>query len=283
MKSVVITGVSSGIGQGAATVLTRAGYRVFGSVRRQADADRLKQALGDGFTPLLFDVTDAEAVKAGAETVRQALAGEPLFGLVNNAGVAVAGPLLELPLDEVRRQLEVNLIGVVASLQAFAPLLWGNVKAGEKPGRIVNITSVGGRTALPFVAPYAASKFGLEGLTESLRRELVPLGVEVIAIAPGLVATEMTAKGAETDLAPYAGTPYAAALARLQAFMSPGLRPALTPERLGEAILHALTTPRPKVRYTVAPNPLQTLLIESLPKRTVDNLLGGQLGLRRPD
>jgi NAD(P)-dependent dehydrogenase (short-subunit alcohol dehydrogenase family) len=280
MKSIVITGVSSGIGQGAARVLAAAGYRVFGSVRRQADADRLKQELGERFTPLVFDVTDAAAVKAGADSVRRALAGETLFGLVNNAGVAVAGPVLETPLDELRRQLEVNLVGVVATLQAFAPLLWQGVGAGERPGRIVNITSVGGKTALPFLGPYVASKFALEGLTESLRREMMLFAVPVIAIAPGMVSTEMTVKGAEYDLTPYAGTPYAAALAKVQAFMSPGGQAALTPERLGQAILHALTTGRPRVRYTVAPNPAQTFLIEHLPKRMVDAMLGGMLGLK---
>ena len=280
MKSVVITGVSSGIGQGAARVLVGQGYRVFGSVRRQADADRLKQELGERFTPLIFDVTDTPAVKAAAELVRAALAGAPLFGLVKNAGVAVAGPVLETPLDELRRQLEVNLVGVVATLQAFAPMLWQGVKAGEAPGRIVNITSVGGKTAVPFLGPYVASKFALEGLTESLRREMLLFAVPVIAIAPGFVATEMTVKGAEYDLTPYAATPYAAALARVQAFMSPGGQAALTPEQLGRAILRALTTPRPAVRYTVAPNPMQTFLIEHLPKRMVDTMLGGMLGLK---
>jgi hypothetical protein len=280
MKSVVITGVSSGIGQGAARVLVGEGYRVFGSVRRQADADRLRQELGERYVPLIFDVTDTQAVKAGAETVRTALAGEPLYGLVNNAGVAVAGPLLELPLEELRRQLEVNLVGVVGCLQAFAPMLWQGVKAGERPGRIVNITSVGGKTALPFLSPYVASKFALEGLTESLRREMLMFGVEVIAIAPGFVSTEMTVKGAETDLTPYAHTPYAAALEKVRAFMTPGERGALTPERLGRAILEALTAPRPKVRYTVSPNPLQTFLVEHLPKRLVDTMLAGQLGLK---
>jgi NAD(P)-dependent dehydrogenase (short-subunit alcohol dehydrogenase family) len=282
MKSVVITGVSSGIGQGAAAVLTKAGYRVFGSVRRQADADRLKQALSAPFTPLIFDVTDEAAVRAGAEVVRAALAGEPLFGLVNNAGIAVAGPLLELPLDEFRRQLEVNLVGVVASLQAFAPLLWQGVGPGEKPGRIVNITSVGGKTALPFLSAYAASKFALEGLTESLRREMMLFGVDVIAIAPGLVATEMTAKGAELDLTPYAGARYETALAKLQSFMTPGARAAFPPERLGQAILHALTTPRPRTRYTVSPTPLQHVLTETLPKRMVDAMFAGMLGLKQP-
>lgn len=279
MKSVVITGVSSGIGQGAAKVLSEAGVQVFGAVRRQADADRLKQALGERFTPLLFDVTDAPAIKAAAETVGAALGGEPLFGLVNNAGVAVAGPLMELPLDEIRHQMEVNLIGVVAVTQAFGPLLWAGRERGAKPGRIVNITSVGGKTALPFMAPYCASKFALEGLTESLRREMLLFGVEVIAIAPGMVQTEMTAKGAETDLTPYEGGPYAGALAKIRAFMTPGSRPTLKPEDLGRAIQEALTAPRPKVRYTIAPDPVQTFLMEHLPKRVIDRMVGRQLGL----
>jgi NAD(P)-dependent dehydrogenase (short-subunit alcohol dehydrogenase family) len=282
MRSVVITGVSSGIGLGAARVLAGDGYRVFGSVRRQADADRVRQELGEAFAPLIFDVTDTEAVRRAADEVRTALGGEPLFGLVNNAGVAVAGPVLSMPLDELRRQLEVNLVGVAATLQAFAPLLWQGVKTGERPGRIVNITSVGGRTALPFLGAYAASKFGLEGLTESLRREMILFGVDVIAIAPGMVSTEMTVKGAQTDIEPYKDTPYASAIEKLRSFMTPSARAALTPEQLGRAILTALTTPRPKVRYTVAPDPAQILLIETLPKRWVDRLLGGQLGLRRP-
>jgi NAD(P)-dependent dehydrogenase (short-subunit alcohol dehydrogenase family) len=280
MKSVVITGVSSGIGLGAARVLVGEGYRVFGSVRRQVDAERVRQELGEAFTPLLFDVTDTGAVKAAGDQVREALAGESLFGLVNNAGVAVAGPLLQLPLDELRRQLEVNLVGVMACVQIFAPLLFETVKAPEMPGRIVNITSVGGRNGMPFIGPYAASKFGLEGLSESLRREMMMFGVEVVVIAPGFVATEMTVKGAETDLTPYAGTPYAGPMERLRAFMTPGSRDALSPEQLGRAILHALTTPRPRVRYTVTRDRLQQFMIDTLPKRMVDGMIASRLGLR---
>jgi len=142
------------------------------------------------------------------------------------------------------------------------------------------VSSVGGKTALPFLSPYVASKFALEGVSESLRREMLMFGVEVIVIAPGFVSTEMTVKGAGYDLSRYDGTPYAAALARVRSFMTPGEGAALSPERLGRAILHALTTPRPAVRYTVAPNPLQTFLIEHLPKRMVDAMIGGQLGLK---
>lgn len=279
MQSVVITGVSSGIGLGAARVLTRKGYRVFGSVRRADDAERVGQDLGERFTPLLFDVTDGPAIEAAAGQVRSSLGDEPLFGLVNNAGVAVAGPLLDLPLDELRRQMEVNLVGVVAVTKAFGPLLWTGRERGAPPGRLVNITSVGGKTALPFMAPYCASKFALEGLTESLRRELMLFGVKAVAIAPGMVATEMTRQGAETDLTPYRGSPYELALERLRAFMTPGGRATLTPERLGEAVLTALTAPNPKARYTISPSPLQTFLIENLPKSMTDRMIGRQLGL----
>lgn len=194
MRSVVITGTSTGIGWGTAKVLIGNGFRVFGSVRKVTDAERLAAEFGPNFVPLVFDVTDEAAVKAAADQVRAALAGEKLFGLVNNAGVAVAGPLLELPIKEFRRQIEINLIGVVITTQAFAPLLGVDRKLTGSSGRIVNIGSVGGRNAVPFLSPYNASKFAMEGLSESLRRELLPFGVDVIVIGPGAVATPIWAR-----------------------------------------------------------------------------------------
>ena len=190
MKSIVITGVSTGIGWGAAKVAIQKGFRVFGSVRKAADAQRLSAEFGPNFTPLIFDVTDEAAVAAAARQVREALGGETLFGLVNNAGVAVAGPLLHLPIAEFRQQIEINLTGAVIVTQAFAPLLGADKDLKGPPGRIVNISSVGGRNATPFMAPYNASKFALEGLSESLRRELMLFGIEVIVVAPG--ATTIT-------------------------------------------------------------------------------------------
>jgi NAD(P)-dependent dehydrogenase (short-subunit alcohol dehydrogenase family) len=163
MRSVVITGTSTGIGWGAAKVLLGQGFRVFGSLRKPADAQRLKSEFGDNFVPLLFDVTDEAAIYAAAGEVRTALAGETLAGLVNNAGISVPGPLLELPIEDFRRQIEVNVSGVVMVTQAFAPLLGTDRQLNGKPGRIVNISSVGGLTATPFLAPYNASKFALEG------------------------------------------------------------------------------------------------------------------------
>src|SRR3990167_3905672 len=223
--SVVVTGVSTGIGWGTVKVLVARGFHVFGSVRKPSDGERLKAEFGDAFTPLLFDVTDEAAVRAGARQVEAALGGKTLAGLVNNAGIAVAGPLL------------------------------GAENPPRKdPGRIVNISSVGGRTATPFMAPYCASKFAVEGLSESLRRELLPYGVDVIIVAPGAVATPIWSKAEEQDITPYANTVYAGPLARLLAYMQGLGKSGLPPERIGGAIHAALTTPRPKVRSTVSPH-----------------------------
>jgi NAD(P)-dependent dehydrogenase (short-subunit alcohol dehydrogenase family) len=279
MKSVVVTGVSTGIGWGITKVLTGQGFRVFGSVRKQADADRLRQEFGDRFVPLIFDVTDEAAVRAASAKVSEALGGETLAGLVNNAGVAVAGPLLHLPIAEFRQQIEVNLTGVVAVTQAFAPLMSPGAERKGPPGRIVNISSVGGRNATPFVGPYSASKFALEGLSEALRRELLLLGIDVIVVAPGAVATPIWGKAKDEDIEPYRGTAFFPALQKVQAYMQGLGKTGLPPEVIGEAVAKALTTARPKVRYTVTPTPFQTFLTANLPRRTVDRMLGGRLGL----
>ena len=283
LRSVVVTGASTGIGHGAAKVLIDRGFRVFGSVRKQADADRLTRELGPHFTALLFDVTDERAVHASAAQVRQSLGDEPLFGLVNNAGIAVPGPLLYLTIDEFRHQLEVNVTGQLIVTQAFAPLLAAGRgqpgSASAPPGRILMITSVGGRNASPFIGPYNASKFALEGLSESLRRELILLGIDVIVIAPGAVATPIWDKADTLDVGRYAGTPYAAPLARVKSFMLEHGRKGLTEEAIGIAIHKALTIARPRTRYVVAPDRLFNALLHSLPKRTVDRLIARRFGL----
>ena len=158
---------------------------MFGSVRKQADADRLSGEFGEHFMPLIFDVTDEAAVLAAARQVREALNGETLAGLVNNAGIAVAGPMLELSADEFRRQMDVNVIGPVIATQAFGPLLGSEASLKGPRGRVVMISSVAGRNGNPLTAPYSASKHALEGLSESLRRELMLFGIDVIIVAPG--------------------------------------------------------------------------------------------------
>jgi NAD(P)-dependent dehydrogenase (short-subunit alcohol dehydrogenase family) len=279
MQSVVVTGTSSGIGWGTAKVLIAHGFRVFGSVRKKTDAERLAAEFGPAFVPLVFDVTDEDAVGLAAARVGDALSGEKLFGLVNNAGIAVAGPLLELPLDDFRQQIDTNLTGVVITTKAFAPLLGTDRTLAGSPGRIVNISSVGGKNAMPFLSPYAASKFALEGLSEGLRRELLPFGIDVIVVAPGAVATPIWAKAEQIDIAPYLDTPYGAALERMRSFMLALGKQGLPPERIGEVVLRALTAARPCVRYTVTPHPLRDFLGRTLPKRLVDRFIGGQMGL----
>ncbi len=283
-RSVVVTGASTGIGWAVAKVLTQHGFHVFASVRKAADAERLVAALGEAVTPLIFDVTDEAAVREAALQVEAVLGGRTLAGLVNNAGIAVAGPLLHLPLAEWRHQLEVNLTGVVIATQAFAPLVGARKpstppSSTDKPGRIVNIGSVGGRNANPFMAPYCTTKFGLEGLSESLRRELLPFGVDVIVVAPGAVATPIWEKADEIDAAAYSGTVYAAPMDTLRAYMLALGKAGLPPERIGETVHTALTAARPKVRYTVTPQPGQFLLGQVLPKRLLDRIIGKRLGL----
>ncbi len=281
MKSVVVTGASTGIGWGCTKVLVSRGFHVFGSVRKQADADRLKAEFGERFTPLLFDVTDAAAVSRAAEQTAAAIGNATLAGLVNNAGIAVAGPLLYLDVDELRQQLEVNVTGQLIVAQGFAPLLGADSSRNGEPGRIVMITSVGGRNANPFTGPYNASKFALEGLSESLRRELMIFGIDVIVVAPGAVATPIWDKAEQIDTSRYANTPYAAALDRLKAYMLELGRKGFPPEKIGETVCRALTARKPKVRYTVTPDPIQTLMVNILPKRVVDRMIAGRLGLRR--
>ena len=194
MKQVVITGVSTGIGHASAKTLIEGGFRVFGSVRNRADADRLQQEFGEMFVPLLFDVTDEAAVQGEAAKVGEQLGTETLDGLVNNAGIEVAGPLPYLPTDQFRHQLEVNLVGPFIVTKAFLPLLGADPARNGKPGRVVNISSVSGKIAGPFSGAYAASKFGLEGFSESLRRELFLFGIDVIIIGPGAVVTPIWQK-----------------------------------------------------------------------------------------
>lgn len=282
MKSVVVTGVSTGIGNAAARVLAKKGFRVFGSVRKEDDAAALKKDLGESFVPLVFDVTDEAGIARAASQVREALKGEKLAGLVNNAGIAVSGPLIDLDPDEFRKQMEVNVTGPFLVTQAFAPLLGTDRALKGEPGRIVNISSVAGIRAMPFLGPYAASKFALEGFSEALRRELMMFGIDVVVIGPGPVKTAIWDKAEEIDISRYANSPYRPILENFQkVFVGQG-RDGLPAERLGELILTALTTPNPKVRYSAVKGRLaEKLVMNFASKRTLDRMIAGMLGLKR--
>jgi NAD(P)-dependent dehydrogenase (short-subunit alcohol dehydrogenase family) len=280
MKSVVITGASTGIGWATAKLLLDKGFRVFGSVRKPADADRLRGELGTNFVPLLFDVTDEPAVLAAAREVRAALDGETLTGLVNNAGIAVPGPVLELSADEFRRQMDVNVIGPIISTQAFGPLLGVEASLKGPKGRIVMISSVAGKNGNPLTPAYAASKHAIEGLSESLRRELMLFGIDVVIVAPGPVKTPIWSKGQqEFDMGKYENSPYLPSMQKVTAYMQHLDSIGLPPERIAEVVHDALTLPKPKVRYQVAPDPMRHLITNVLPKRMVDKIIAKRVGL----
>lgn len=280
MKSVVITGVSTGIGEATAKLLAARGFKVYGSVRKSEDGERLKREIGESFEPLLFDVIDEAAVKAAADKVRADLNGQTLAGLVNNAGISVPGPSLMVPVEKWRHQLEVNIIGPVIVMQAFAPLLGTDLSQKGESGKIVNISSVAGKRAFPFQGPYAASKHGLEAVSESLRRELMLYGVDVIIVGPGPIKTAIWAKGAKADFSAYEGTPYLAPLKKLRDIMQAGGMKGLPPEDVAGLIHHALTSAQVWPRYTIAPGKFKRWLLSKLPLRVFDRIIANQIGLK---
>jgi NAD(P)-dependent dehydrogenase (short-subunit alcohol dehydrogenase family) len=278
-QSVVITGVSTGIGWATAKVLLGKEFRVFGTVRKQADADRLSAEFGKDFVPLLADVTNEEAVREAATVVGKMLEGERLAGLVNNAGIVVGGPFLHLESSEMRRQMEVNLIGPFMVTQSFAPLLGSDPGRTGKPGRIVQISSVSGAFGVPFVGAYVASKYALEGMSESLRRELMLYGIDVIVVGPGAVVTPIWEKSG-MDLSRFGATDYGPILERFQAFFEVEGKKGLAAKELGNVIHHALTASKPKVRYAAVAQRFKNWTVPMhLPKRVVDRAIGKQFGL----
>jgi NAD(P)-dependent dehydrogenase (short-subunit alcohol dehydrogenase family) len=279
MRSIVITGVSSGIGYGAAKEFARNGYRVFGSVRREEDAERLGAELGAGFVPLLFDVTDREAVLGAAERVGEVLGGSGLAGLVNNAGTAIGGPLMLQPLDEVRRHFEINVVGMISVTQAFLPLLGARKPRRREPGRILNMSSVGGKIASPFIGAYAGTKHAVEGISDSLRRELLPYGIDVIVIEPGAVRTEIWDKGA-VGAKRYDDTDYAEPLARFGEYAQGLAKNGYTPEQFGRFVREVFEKRRPRTRYAISPRKLTGFTLPRLlPDRWLDRLIARTVGL----
>lgn len=250
-KSVVITGASTGIGAACALHLDKLGLRVFAGVRRQADAEALKSKASSRLVAIALDVADSLSVSTAASAVAGAVGDAGLDGLVNNAGVVVTGPVEFLPLPELRRQLEINVVGQVAVTQAFLPL----IRAAR--GRIVNMGSIAGRLATPFSSAYGASKFALEALTDALRLELAPWGISVSIIEPGAVATPIWEKGMKNGAAMLAAAPpealvlYAEALEAFKRTSEHAAKNAIDPMDVARAVEHALTAAKPKTRYVV--------------------------------
>lgn len=281
MKTVVITGASTGIGRAAAEYLAAQGWKVFAGVRKHSDGEPLKQA-SENITPLILDVAKPDQVKAGVATVKKALDGKRLDGLVNNAGIALMGPLALQPIEEIEQHFDVNVLGLMRSTQAFLPLLGMDETLTGPPGRIVNITSVGGRLSSPFLGAYAATKHAVEALTDSLRRELVVYGIDAIAIGPGSVKTPIWDKAEDMNRhAPYAGTVWEKPIEQFSDVMLKGGRDGLPPEEIAKVIETALSASKPKARYAPVPDKLTNWVIPTrLPKRWLDRIFWKRFGLK---
>ena len=270
-KAVLVTGASTGIGEATALRMRRAGWDVYAAARKDEDLERLR---GEGLTPLKLDITDPGSIAAAKAELDE----RGLHGLVNNAGVAVSGPMEFVPLDELRHQLEVNLVGQVAVIQAFMP----NIR--EAKGRIVNVSSIGGRFALPMVGPYAASKHALEAVSDSLRRELRPWGINVSIIEPGAVVTPIWDKGRETadrledQMGEQARARYGKLADRIRQETEKIPDRGVEPDEVAKAIEQALTAARPKLRYVVGRDAKTRLKIKALVRdRGMDALIARTL------
>jgi NAD(P)-dependent dehydrogenase (short-subunit alcohol dehydrogenase family) len=273
---ILITGAAKGIGRACALRLARAGHHVFAGVRDPAAGEMLQREAA-GITPIQLEVTDARQIAEAAAQIQEHTGTRGLYGLVNNAGIAVAGPLEFLPVEELRRQLEVNVVAQIAVTQAMLPLIR---RAG---GRIVNIGSIAGKSALPMVGPYAASKFALEALTDSLRVELMSSGIQVAIVEPGVIATPIWETSAATADRIMEGMPaqafeyYGKIIKGLKARVADAAKRGLPPEQVAAAVEHALFAARPKTRYLVGRDAKLRTMLQRLPDRVRDRLIHRQL------
>lgn len=272
-----MTGASKGIGEACAVRLVGAGFRVFAGVRSADDGGLLRDRLGPLLSPVVLDVTIPDQIAAAGNRIAEAVGEEGLAGLVNNAGIAVAGPLEYLPIEALRRQIEVNVIGQIAVTQAVLPAI------RRANGRIVFMSSISGRSALPFTGAYAASKFALEALADALRLELRPGGIEVSVVEPGVIATPIwhtsiaTAERIAEDVADGMQVRYGTILEKIRRRALRGVhgRP---PDAVARVVEHALTAARPRTRYLVGRDARIRLLIDRLlPTRARDALIARRL------
>jgi NAD(P)-dependent dehydrogenase (short-subunit alcohol dehydrogenase family) len=274
-QAVLVTGTGKGIGTAVTERLVELGYTVYAGVRQQADADRWRTH-SERVRPVLLDVTDATSIATATDVIRNTLRPQSLIGVVNNAGIAVAGPLEFLPIPELRRQLEVNVIGQIAVTQAVLPML------RESRGRVINIGSIAGRSALPLTGAYAASKFAMEALTDSLRVELMPWGINVSIIEPGVIATpiwDTSLQHADEILQKLPRTAidyYGELIAAVRRRAKRGVG-GLPPRVVADAVVHALTAKRPRTRYLIGKDARTRALFQRLPDRMRDRLIARQL------
>ncbi|MDA7763597.1 SDR family NAD(P)-dependent oxidoreductase [Pelagibacterales bacterium] len=280
MKSVVITGTSTGIGYQTSKTLIASGYRVFGSVRTNEDADRVAMELGKNFIPLVFDVTDEQAVKESVNKVSALLDNQTLAGLINNAGIAVFGAVQNLTAEEFKHQFDVNLLGVFHCTQAYMDLLGADKDRHGAPGKIINISSISGELAMPFMSAYNMSKFGLEGFSEALRRELMIFGIDVVVVAPGPIKTPIWTKVDKVGmLKRYDNSAYRKVSSKMVRFAEALEKKGVSSEVVAQRILTILTNSKSKTRYRIDAQWFQNALLSLLPKRTSDKMIAKQMSI----
>ena len=282
MDSVVITGVSSGIGLSVAQILCNSGYRVYGSVRKEKDAQILIDQYPKQFKPLIFDVRDEAAIKEASDFVKNDLSDKDrLVGLVNNSGIALGGPFKHLNTDIFRKQLEVNVLGVVSVTLNFLELL-GAYKGSKNQGKIIMISSVSGHRAYPYMSPYSASKFALEGMSDSLRRELMMYGIDVVLIEPGPVQSEIWNKAPKKDDNPFIGTDFEESLKTFYEEVIEKAQDPLPADIIGNAIKEIIENSNPKTRYVYTKNKFKEYTLPGiLPDRTLDRIMAKRLKIKK--
>jgi NAD(P)-dependent dehydrogenase (short-subunit alcohol dehydrogenase family) len=282
IRCVFVTGASTGIGYDTTRLLAARGWRVFAGIRREADGSRV-QALGPALVvPVRLDVTDATSIAAARAFIETAVGNAGLDGLVNNAGIAVVGPVETVPLEDWRRQFETNVFGAIGVTQAFLPLL----RRGR--GRVVMISSISGRVSYPLLGPYAASKYALEAVTDALRLELLPDGISVTLIEPGPIKTPVWEKSRAASqlltqsVAPDLAARYGPLREKLRTATERSVAAGLEPTAVSAAVERALTARRPRIRQVIGRNARLGLLLKLLPDRWSDRLIAASLGIK-PD
>lgn len=266
-KAVLITGASTGIGRDIAEKLALEGYKVYATVRKEKDQESLKE-VSENIIPVIMDVSKHETIVKAYEFVKSDLGSEKLYALINNAGIAVAGPLELIPIEELRKQFDVNYFGAIDTTQVFFDLL------DKDSAKIVNMSSVGGKVASPFLGPYSSSKFALEAFSDSLRREIIHTNIEVIVIEPGRIVTPIWDKADEMDVELYKGTDYESVLEKVKNLAVDGGRQGASVDLVSKTVSDALKRKYNKARYWVSGSPLFEVFIPRiLPDKTLDKVV----------
>jgi len=282
MKSIVITGTSTGIGYACSKHFIEKGYKVFGSVRNDKDANRVSNELGGNFVPLIFDVTDETAVKESVKVVENQIGDQKLSGLINNAGLGVMGTIQSLSAEQFKYQFDVNVLGVFHCCQAYLDLLGADKNRKGDPGKIINISSVSGEIGMPFMSAYNMSKFGLEGFSEGIRRELLMYGIDVVVIAPGPIKTPIWKKINQKDeFKRYDNSDFRESLARAMKMTDKMEQVGFEPIVIAERALSVIKNKKNNTRYRIDPTRMQNILLQLFPKRIADRMIAKRMNIIR--